>query len=45
MCDWSDFKTAAAYYKKCGDASKPKYDTVDTAKISSIGWLEPDRYN
>jgi len=28
MCDydWSDFKTASAYYKKCGDNSKPTYD-------------------
>ena len=26
MCDWSAFKNAAAYYKKCGAKSKPKYD-------------------
>ena len=26
MCDWSEFKTAAAYYKKCGDKSKPTHD-------------------
>ncbi len=32
MCDWSEFKTAAAYYKKCGDTSKPKYDTKQFTK-------------
>ncbi len=34
MCnyDWSDFKTATAYYKKCGDTSKPKYDTKQFTK-------------
>lgn len=34
MCnyDWSDFKTASAYYKKCGDTSKPKYDTKQFTK-------------
>jgi hypothetical protein len=34
MCnyDWSDFKTASAYYKKCGDTSKPKYDIKQFTK-------------
>lgn len=38
MCDydWSDFKTASAYYKKCGDTSKPKYDIKQFTKAMKL---------
>jgi hypothetical protein len=37
MCekDWSDYKTAKAFYKSCGDKEPPKYDIADFKKKMS----------